>query len=430
MTLERFPVTTNVCIRDDAWRRRLAVTILFAATHAPLILANDGLEPEVRAAAPERMWANAKVASSLGELRGVLSQLAAMRKKQEDIWPTQEEDLANERPPPAAVVELEAKSVRLEAQRDAIVGRIAVESELDATVLLRTARADGDFALVEAILPIVATAAKKDPRAFEALAGLAESLAPCPPVLVKSLTSVGTEPAGLLLFDVGLRDRSLSCLVAAGRTGDAAVWARLVALADSGGRDASLAMSAIERIEPQRTASLESALESHIATVSSDRVRAALVTQLGLFVNGGRAAFFKDFFVRSERTIVKAACAGALGRLGSLEIAFLIDQLSRARTDDLRLALVHALGSTMDSAAVPLLIDYLDVPQVSRAAQAALKRVTGQALGPGKASWLRWWRVQPGAAGVADDPDIDDPDLAPNVDNIVNDVPDTTEPSN
>ncbi len=128
------------------------------------------------------------------------------------------------------------------------------------------------------------------------------------------------------------------------------------------------------------------------------QVRAAAVTALQRL---GHPALFDSLspLVADPDREARTRALGALLELArkdrreALLAARLSDALGQAGGAT-RVDLLGALGRTGQIDRTPLLIPYLSDggPDLRRAAHDALRRLTGQALGPEPEAWLAWWR--------------------------------------
>ncbi|MBI4603355.1 MAG: hypothetical protein HY721_15495 [Planctomycetes bacterium] len=427
MSEARKPRNASAGERGLPWKPALAVL-------AALSLAVPGFAPAAEPSpAPERPTA---FEASLTALRETLLAMERNLKSQVDAWPAREEDQLRELPVPPRVRQLQAEHAKLAGDKARMLARLEKEASTDLAPLLKTLADAPDPALIDALVPVAVSAGREDARTFDALVALSRAHSPCPAAVVDGLAELENDEAGKLLMKIGIKQRSLAALKAAGRRGEPAVLGNLIDLAD--GDDAPLAklcLRAIEALEPpvgagrerlERTTrsrmrelgSLDPMLRavlrsnapsvvrrdavqlvaSRLERVRSLDLKAALVVYLGLCRVGDYFPLLVALYRSTSVERVRLAVIAAAGNFGMQAGEFLVGELSdrENKLDTLRTC-VHALGAARYRPAAPILVSLLGDPFMRRDAARALRRIAGQDFGDEEASWLRWLRAQPDA---------------------------------
>lgn len=379
-------------MRAAFWQGIGAAAVLLAL---PTIRAEEISNVEVAASA-----------STLGELRSVCAKLAANVEAQDQAWPTREEDLANESAPPQRVRELDGQYRRLRRSQVRLEQQLEARAAKDYEVLTEALSGSDDECFVSAVVPMLVESHPAAPELSGTFLKVAEGFERCPPALVEGLRGLDVPEAAAFLLKLGKRTGDLATLAAAVNSGDLAVTARVVRLADGDSKLARVCRVAIARFEPrpQDWRELKPALMGWIDNVRSLELKSILITCLGLHASSADFDFLTGLYRKSAEDTVRVAALNALGRSG--QGGFLLAAMEQRKNDSrLRRTCIHALGASRYRAAVPALIEVLREPKFRANAARALRRISGQDLGLKSASWIRWWRTQPDSGSTYVDVD-------------------------
>ena len=174
----------------------------------------------------------ATVDAAIAELRANALKREQNLAKQEQLWPTREDDQRRELASPPAVQDLEERHRELLAGQREIEARIARFAPRERAHVWATAGTVTEPRDLDALLPIAVEAAGDDPSAAATLVALTRRFVPMPRSLVNALSRVGGEACGRLLLDHGKRLGDGALLGAAARTGEPSVLKALIDLAD------------------------------------------------------------------------------------------------------------------------------------------------------------------------------------------------------
>ncbi len=378
--------------------------------------------------------------ASIARLIQTIDAMQQNLRDQEAAWPTRETDQLREWPAPPRVRELQAACDRLDREKETTLARLEEEASEDVGPILEALAGAKDPAVVEALVRAAVKAGPEDPRTLDVVARLALERSPCPGAILRGLESLESDQAALALLEIGIKERCLAALKAAGKHGDRVVMEQLIDLAEGEDSDlARLCLRAISALEPPASAGkrrlerialaraeelgpldtklrgvlnlttpsvarqeVERLVASRIEKVRAPELKAALIVYLGLCRNDDYFGFLRSIYETTGAKQVRLAILAAAGNLGTKAGDFLLGELSRPGNGlETRRSCVHSLGAARYKLAAPLLVGLLNDPPLKRDASRALRRISGHDLGDKEASWLRWWRAQPEAGPEA-----------------------------
>ena len=374
--------------------------------------------------------------AALARLQQVIMASKANLEAQEKAWPTRERDQENEWPTPFNVQKLERSQRDLEREKEQVLRQLEKDAVTGISSFLAVLSGAEDPALADALLPLVLKYGKEHERTTQTLLELAKRFSPCPLSVVKGLASLESQEAGLLLLELGKKEKNHAILVAAGNRSELALLGQLIDLAE--GEDAVLAkasLRAIARLSPPsnhsrnkvdkpvrtgveqlrardrgltaiakvtdgflHTHALKTLVSERIQKARSPQLKAALIVYLGLFADEAFFPLFVSLYTNHAHGDVRLAVINAMGMVGPVAGEFLKNELARPdNTLTLRKGCIQALGTCRYRDATGTLIASLDDPRLKRDAARSLRRIAGEDLGDKTVVWERWWRTQPEA---------------------------------
>lgn len=334
----------------------------------------------------------------------------ALRKnleEQERAWPTREADQAKEMATPEAVQKLQVQQLKLQKRRKRRQRDLRRFCDKDVGPIIKALNESRDPDFLDAVIPVAVSAGKDDRRLLEVLRKLEQRFDVCPPSVINGLADLQKEAASLSLLELGMQEKKLSVLRAAGKSGDPVVISQLIAAAESDDKAlATVCRQTLVRLTPPAdpAAKLVGIVMRRIDEVRSRELKSSLIVYLGLCKNKSSETPLRKIYKEDQDERVRAAVIGALGNLGTETASrFLLSELKKKSLPlTLEKTCVHSLGAARYRPAVPHLIRLMDDPVLARVAVRALKRISGQDFGRGKGTWIRWWRAQPDAKGYKD----------------------------
>jgi HEAT repeat protein len=394
---------------------RVAGRLIFCLGASGLLLSAVGSAEEGDKAQQALLRRRPEIEPTLKSIQQVLSAIRKNQASLEAAWPNRIEAQSRELPPPPAVQRYERELGQLEARKDQLLRELGWAVSRDQTVhgfqadpprdiapILAAVADATDVSFIDAVVPIVARACPVDTRLLRTLAKLAVKLEPTPRGLLLGLSELQREEAGILLLEIGAKQRDVGVLLSATKSGHVAVIRRLIELAE--GRDAataSVALHALERMQPPNRIErneLRSLIGDTIARTRRPEVRTSLIAYLGQFREPADAAFFESLYHNAEGDPVRVAAVAALANSGGAKPAFFLDELAdTANSTVIRRSCVHALGAIRHRPAAPRLIPLLRDPDFGVDAWHALARIVGRDLGVQPGPWKRWWSQQASA---------------------------------
>ncbi len=387
------------------------------------------------------------VTETIDRLKRLLGERHANETAQAKAWPQQGPEARSEAPAPPGFQKLRDAHRDIRITIAATIGELAQQTRDDSSALSDSLRGGAEADYLEAVLPLLMESRTSDSEAAKTVLGAALGLRPYPHFAAKALARLDSAEARLFLRERGVEEKSPLLLAASVGPGDAESLGRLIDLAE--GEDPGLvraALRAIERLEPaslqrsgnrpgltdeQTEGELESLApelrslakrsfgESRLRAVKDvlrtravksrqARVKASLITCLGLFQDPGDSAFLRARFEESRDEAVPPGVriVGAWGRIPSSGEHLLKLAEAPETSPAVRRACILALGAVKHLAAVPFLLDHVEDPECALETSRTLERLAGRRFGSRKSDWLRWWRTQPEAASTETDPDL------------------------